>query len=243
MSRSHNDNIVSPAKKTFEWSSEAGQFKYYDKQEKKNHEVPLPFRFLILDKLTTIRGYSDADSSGFWSNEIKDTRKQKLTVRTKKGVDAEGLYADIKDRLAAIGAKYATQLYIAYHEEKELTIGCLTLVGASNSAFIDFSKTGDVYKGAIEVKDYTDAKKGATKYKVPNFKKIEVSDETDSAAKELDKQVQIYLTQMFERNNLPYVKEEKEEKVDNGNQNIRADREDDYSDLFPASENKDDLPF
>lgn len=242
MSRSQNDTIVSPVRKTFEWSSELGAFKYYDRnstEENKNVEQPLPFRFMVLDKLTTIKGFSDADKSGFWSNEVKDTRTQKLYVRTKKGLTAEGLYAEIKDKIVAQGARYATQLYVAYYEEKELTIGCVTLVGAANSAFIDFQKDNNIFKGAIEVKDFTAAKKGATKYKIPNFTKIEVSEAAENKSIELDKEVQLYLSAMLQKYNQPPAETRKPEN-DNGNTVIHADE---IPTLTQPTNDNSDLPF
>jgi hypothetical protein len=197
MSRSQDDTNVSPAKKRFEYSSDDKQFKYYDKTEKKNILVPLPFKFIVLDRLATIKGYSDSDKSGIWSNDIKDSMTQPFTVKTSKGVMCEGLYQAIKGIIATEGGKWGTQLYIAYYEGKELAIGTLTLVGASNSAFIDFQKDNNIFKGAISVDSYKDAKKGNTKYTFPVFTKIEVTKETDKKAIELDKEVQVFLTQYF----------------------------------------------
>jgi hypothetical protein len=203
MSRSNSEQGESPASKKFEWKSEVGTFGFYNREKKEVESIPFPFRFMILDKLSTIKGFSKADKSGFWSNDVRDTRNQKLTVRTTAGIIAEGLYQDIKDKINAKGAKYATQLYIAYFEDKVLTIGTLTLVGAANSAFIDFSKDNNIYKGAIAVSEFKEEKNGSNEYNVPIFKKVEVSEESENKSIELDKKVQIYLTQYFATYNQP----------------------------------------
>ena len=40
-----------PATKFIEWKSNDKCFNYYDKEAQKNVEIPLPFKFLVLDEL------------------------------------------------------------------------------------------------------------------------------------------------------------------------------------------------
>ncbi len=88
MSRSNpTENLTSPCKHYFEWDADKGAFKYYDKEKKENVEVPLPFKFIVLDELNTIKGFYKEKKSSFWANEIRDTKKDILTVRTKLGVE------------------------------------------------------------------------------------------------------------------------------------------------------------
>lgn len=194
MSRSKSEGIQSPATKHFEWDATDGCIKYYDKEKKENIKLKLPFSFLVLDRLATIKGYSDADSSGIWSNAVKSTKKEPFVVRTKKGIVLKGLYENIKGELASMGGKYASQLWIAYYEGKDLKIATLTLFGAGGSTFIDFSKANDVFKNAIIIKNSTTGKKGKTVYEMPNFEVQKISEETDEIAKGLDATVQEYLS-------------------------------------------------
>ena len=102
MSRSNpsENSNPNPAVRWFEWNGEKGLIRYYDKDAKQNVDVALPFTFLLLDQLGSVRGWHDASESGIYSNEVKDTRQDVLIVKAYKGgVLAEGIYKDIKDRV------------------------------------------------------------------------------------------------------------------------------------------------
>lgn len=199
MSRSNNTEIKGIATRYFEWSGSEGKLKYYDKEEKENVFVPIPFTFIVLDKLHTIVGYSDSDESGFWSNEVRDISTEKLSVRTKENKYPAMLYKDMADLLNK-GAKYAQSVYIAFKDESaSLVIGHLKLSGSAIGNWIEFNKTNDVYKIGCKLASCTAEKKGATKYFAPVFTKVEISEGTNAEALELDKQVQEYLTKYFGR--------------------------------------------
>lgn len=201
MSRSNNTEITNPATRFFKWNSENGCLKWWDKDAEKDVFVKLPFSFMALDRLHTIAGFSDADQGGIWSNEIKDIKKQSLTVKTKKNLIAEGLYDLIKDKVKAAGGKYGQSIYICYkNEAEEYVIGNLQLVGAASSELMDFSKGKSIFKGAITIKGFEEKKKGTTTYKVPVFSLKEVTDNADSIAVDLDKELQVYLTAYLNRN-------------------------------------------
>lgn len=193
MSRTNRDNeLRNPATRFFEWSSNEKTLTWYDKEEKKNVTVELPFVFLVLDQLSTITGWSDNDQSGIWSNEIRDTRKDILTVRTKLGTKDVGLYEKVKH---VPGARYTRSIYIAFKDGDELVLGHLKLKGAANSAWIEFTKSaGDIYAGAVRVTGAVEGKKGATVYYSPEFAMNSVSKETLDKADELDRQLQAYLS-------------------------------------------------
>lgn len=201
MSRSNNTDIKNPATRYFEWQGK-GQFKYYDKDTKKNIEVPYPFRFIVLDQLVTIKGFCDADQSSFWSNEIRDRslKTAQLSVKTKKGHHFTGTYEKVIKELGSQGAAYCKSVYIGYYnEDKKLVIGNLQLHGASIGAWIDFCKSNDVMKIGVQVKSHVEAKKGTTVYQVPVFEKLSITPESEAQAIALDKQLQEYLTSYFSR--------------------------------------------
>jgi hypothetical protein len=205
MSRSNNEELVSPAKKFFEWDAVNGQFEYFDKTKKTETtkggkvSVPLPFRFLVLDKLSTIKGYNKEDKSGYWSNEVRDIKKELMVVRTKKGVAAKGTYDQVIDSKDTRGSKYCQSVYIAYKDGKNLAICNLGLTGSAVSAWIEFCKTNKIMEGAIAVESATDEVNGVTKYKKPVFKKITTTPESEQKAKELDAELQDYLTKYFKK--------------------------------------------
>lgn len=191
MSRSENNEIRNPASRFFDWSGGVGKAKYYDKEQKINVFVELPFTFLVLDKLVTITGYSDEDQSGIWSNEIRNTRYDELTVRTKKGIVKRGLYEEVK---TVTGAKFAQSVYIAFKDDEgHLSIGNFKMSGCAVSAWIEFCKSNDVMSGAVKIAKSEEGKKGATKFFSPVFEAVKVSDETNAAATELDRELQNYL--------------------------------------------------
>lgn len=215
MSRSTASNLIdSPVVKKFKWSGKTGEFAYYDKEDKSSVEVPLPFRFLLLDITTTITGFNEDKEEGIYSNEIKNLKKESLRVRTKSGLIAEGLYDDIKDKLKASGAKYAQNLYIAYDDGGEMKIGILTVAGSSLSGgtikdenknkipvkgWLEFKNDNfrRIFKSAIEVNDSTLCTKGDNTYHVPNFEIAEATEEENAVAETLDGVLQEYLKSYF----------------------------------------------
>lgn len=194
MSRSNNTSTINPTTRWFEWSGSTGQLKYYDRDKGENIFIELPFRFLVLDQLSTVTGYSDETQSGIWANEVRDLRLEPLTVRTKQGTIGTGLYDTVK---SLKGVRFTKSIYIAYYgDEGELLIGNLKATGASLSAWIEFSRGKNVYDGAVSLTKSVQAKKGATKYFIPVFEVVDkITEDTNSKAVELDKKLQRYLNE------------------------------------------------
>lgn len=258
MSRSNNTELKNPADKFFEWNGETGVFQYFDKtigEKGQRVGVPLPFNFIVLDCLSAIRGFSDDAQSGFWSNEIRDFKKHKFNVRTKKGTVAEGLYDQVMSDPACRGAKYCQSVYIGFYEPSNpatLVIGNLQLTGAAVSAWIDFRKKTDVYKCAVKVDGFTEGKKGKVEFRIPTFKKVDVSEKTNNLAIDLDKQLQEYLnlylaktqTEVKENEQIRQVEERTQERVVQDappytNEEVPALQENEENQASP----EDDLPF
>lgn len=236
MSRSINTKLINPSQRQFEWDGSNGGFRYYDKVEKIKVAVELPFSFLVLDTLSSIKGFSDEQQSGYWSNEVRNISKEPITVRAKKGIVAEGIYKEIIGQV--IGGKYCQSCYIAFKgEDDKLIIGNISIMGACLSAWIDFRKGKDVFVGAVAVEKMTSAKKGATKYFIPEFSIKEVSPETDTVAKLLDGELQDYLKKYFAKSGVEVAEKENRE-VMNDNPNDEEIQNDSTTGV-PA----DDLPF
>ena len=198
MSRSNNTEIINPATRFFEWSGSEGKVKYYDKEAKENIYVDLPFTFLVLDTLVTITGYSDEAESGYWSNEVRNIKVEPMTVRTKKGAVAIGLYDEVKD---LTGAKYTQSVYIAYRgDDDQLEIGNIKLHGSAIGPWIEFRKGRDIYQGAVTIAGKHKAKKGRNEYFEPIFEVTPTKEETDDTAKALDVVLQDYLKVYLARN-------------------------------------------
>lgn len=196
MSRSQ-PTTTNPSTRFLSWAGGKGELIHWDKEESKEVIEKLPFTFMVLDELTTITGYSDEDQSGFWSNEVRSTNNDELTVRTSKGIRETGSYKDIKDSLKSKGAKYAKSVYIAYKDGEHLSIGNFKVYGAALTAWIEFSKKANVYNTAVVLKGKTEEKKGTTTYYVPVFETTSITDETNKEAIALDVELQKYLTNYF----------------------------------------------
>lgn len=202
MSLSNNTEIKNPATRFFEWNGDKGHFKYYDKDDKKQVNVQLPFSFITLDVLSKIGGFSKADGSGYWSNEIRDIKKESFVVRTKKGKCHEGNYESVKAANLS-GAKYAQSVYIAYKgDDGKLQIGNITMIGSSLGAWIDFRKKNKVYDGSITVRELKEGVNGKTVYQMPVFKLVQRSQEALDQCIILDKELQEYLKAYFVKNGL-----------------------------------------
>lgn len=199
MSRLNPRGSANPAKMFAQWGGDEGILSYYDKEAKENVELKLPFTFLVVDELNTVKGWSDADHSGYWSNEVYDITTDELRVRTKRGLVGKGTWAKLKGEL--IGAAYCKSIYIAYKDETgELVLGNLQLKGAALTAWIEFNKQYDVYKGAVQlVGPGEEKKKGKTVYYEPVFKGQDVSADTEAAALEINRGLDEYLKTYFKR--------------------------------------------
>jgi hypothetical protein len=191
-----DDEVKNPAKAFLQWDGTNGGFNYWDKSKGEKGEkvhVNLPFGFMALDTLATVKGYSDSAKSGFWSNEVRNTQRDKLTVRTKAGIAATGLYSDVMANKACTGAKFCQSVYVVAVIDGKTCIANLQMMGTALSAWIDFTKANNKYKGAIMIDSMKEGKKGVTKYQTPIFKAITSTPDADAQALEMGKELKAYL--------------------------------------------------
>lgn len=158
-----------PATKFIEWKSNDKCFNYYDKDAQKNVEIPLPFKFLVLDELHCIKGWNDASSSSIYSNEVKFISKEVMTVKPFKGNEiAKGYYKDIKDKVVAAGGHYTKSIYVMLEDG---SLANLQLKGSGVQKWGDFTqKTRNRLADEwVIVAKAEDGKKGAVKFSTPSF--------------------------------------------------------------------------
>lgn len=158
-----------PAIKFIEWKSNDKCFNYYDKEAQKNVEIPLPFKFLVLDELHTIKGWNDASSSNIYSNEVKFISKEVMTVKPFKGNEiAKGYYKDIKDKVVAAGGHYTKSIYVMLEDG---SLANISLKGSGVQKWGDFTqKTRNRLADEwVIVAKAEDGKKGAVKFSTPSF--------------------------------------------------------------------------
>jgi len=198
MSRSNaNEQIENPCTRYFEWSSDNKCFSYWDKINKVKALVKLPFRFIVLDQLATVKGYDKAAKSSYWSNEVRNVKTDMLTVRNKQGEVISGLYENIIASRDLTGARFCKSVYICYFEGKEMYVGNIAMVGTALGAWIDFGKKekSNVMKKAISVSKSIEGINGKTAFNTPVFSVIDISMESDKRAIELDATLQTYLVE------------------------------------------------
>lgn len=229
MSRSNpTDGIRNPSTRWFEWAggSDGGFIRWYNKDTKQYAKVD-HFTFLMLDELSTVKGWHDASDSGIYANEVRDTRQDVLVVKSFKGGElASGVYKQIRDRIAAQGGHYCASIYLAFKEDGVMHIGNLSLKGAASSAWMEFKRTATAKKDgngksvrayfvdAIKIDGYEQMKKGATVYRVPKFAYVSVSAETNHQAVALDAELQAFLSDYFKRPKAEATKPQEEPDYD-----------------------------
>lgn len=183
-----------PATKFIEWKSNDKCFNYYDKEAQKNVEIPLPFKFLVLDELHTIKGWNDASSSSIYSNEVKFISKEVMTVKPFKGNEiAKGYYKDIKDKVVAAGGHYTKSIYVMLEDG---SLANLQLKGSGVQKWGDFTqKTRNRLADEwVIVAKAEDGKKGAVKFSTPSFSFANsISDEEANMADEAFNILESYL--------------------------------------------------
>ena len=180
-----------PATKFIEWKSNDKCFSYYDKdiaeslkgsdpdviREKANVKIPLPFKFLVLDELSFVKGWSDALTGNIISNEVKFISKELITAKcyhkNVKGENviteiAKGLYKDIKDQVVAAGAKYHKSIYVMLEDG---SLANIKFKGACVGKWADFTQKtkGRLADEWIIINKAEDGKKGAVKFSTPGF--------------------------------------------------------------------------
>lgn len=193
MSRS-NPTPSNPARRFFTWKGSKGALVYWDKENAKEVEVKLPFEFLPLDQLATITGFCEPDESSYWSNEVRSVAREELTVKTARGTKQTGLYKDLAD-VRSKGAKYAKSIYLAYKEDGEFVIGNLKASGAALTAWIELGNICKPENGKVILTGSEEAKKGATTYFTPKFEYSSADLDENEIAIDLDKELQVYLSQ------------------------------------------------
>jgi hypothetical protein len=200
------ETAKNPATKFLSWKSNDKAFSYYDKEKEENVLIQLPFKFLFLDQLQSVKGWSDALSGQIISNEVKTVSDQELTAvcyhknvkgESTKTTIAKGLYKDIKDAVVSAGAKYHKSIYVMLEDG---TLANIQLKGACVKEWGDFfnrskKRLADEW---VIVKKVNDGKKGAVKFTTPNFEfeRSLTEDESlqaDSVFDELDAYLQSYL--------------------------------------------------
>ena len=201
-----------PSTKYIEWKSNEKSFSFYDKETKANVTIPLPFKFLTLDELHTVKGWNDATSSAIFSNEVKYISKDIMTVKPFKGNEiAKGLYKDIKEKIVAAGAHCTKSVYIMLEDG---SLANLQLKGSAVQAWGEFtqktrSRLSDEW---VSVKTSKEGKKGAVKFSIPEFGfDGSLSDEQENMADDAFNTLESFLKTYLAKSEPTIVEEEEDD--------------------------------
>jgi hypothetical protein len=201
-----------PSTKFIEWKSNDKCFNYYDKEAQKNVEIPLPFKFLVLDELHCIKGWNDASSSNIYSNEVKFISKEVMTVKPFKGNEiAKGYYKDIKEKVVAAGGHYTKAIYVMLEDG---SLANISLKGSGVQKWGDFTqKTRNRLADEwVIVAKAEDGKKGAVKFSTPSFSFANsINDEEANMADEAFNILESYLKTYLAKSEPAIVEEEEDD--------------------------------
>lgn len=193
---------TNPATKFLNWKSNDKCFAYFDKdiaeslkdkspeeiKEKANVKLPLPFKFLVLDELASVKGWSDSLTGSIMSNEVKYISKESMTAKCyHKNIKGEkvsteiaiGIYKDIKEKVNSAGAKYHKSIYIMLEDG---ALANIQLKGASVQKWGEFtqktkSRLPDEW---ITVDKAVAGKKGAVTFTTPEFRFLKSLSESEA---------------------------------------------------------------
>lgn len=199
-----NPKAVNPATKFIEFKGDTGEFLYYDKVTEQKVKIEMPIHFVVLDELSSIKGYNQKIGVGIYSNEIRYIKDEVLNVRSfKGGIQIVGKYQDIKDAALREGGKYCKSVYamlITGKDQYELVN--FQFHGASFSGTSDTSRSGWIGKKfnnevyGVTCKETEQGQNGAVKFVAPIFEpgwKLDTRPDVLQAAMEMDKKLQAYL--------------------------------------------------
>lgn len=194
---------TNPATKFLKWNSNDKCFSFYNKETKENELISLPFRFIVLDQLSTVKGWNDRLSGGIISNEVRFLGKEVLTVFCYHGEQktkiAEGLYSEIKEKVVAEGGRYHNSVYVMLEDG---SIANLQFKGAGAGEWQTFARQKNrLIDEWVIVKSSKDGKKGAVKFTTPNFEfDRSISDSENEQAEAAYETIKGYLDQYFMKN-------------------------------------------
>jgi hypothetical protein len=191
------NSLPNPVKRYYQWGSEVKGFKWYNKDAKEN-KVEFPLSVAFITSRSTVRGWHDGTESAIYANEVKNTAQEPLNVYSskpdKKGntLLATGIYKNIKGELQ--GGHYEKVIY-GYQEG--VGVVKINLKGSALQAFSNFEKDNKrdvLFDNFLTIKTFESAKKGATKYTVPNFELGQpITSELDVKVNEAYKEVVAFL--------------------------------------------------
>lgn len=202
-----NEGPKNPAVYFASWKSTEEGFVHYDKVNKTNIVIPLPFTFIPLAKAVCIKGYNEPKKTSYISNEVKDPKKDPFVIRAynnvtkKSSIAFTGLWESISEAVKASDGAWTESIYAAAKDANgNLQIVNIQLNGSGITHWFDFIKANKIFGNAVTVKEFSNEKKGSNKYKAPVFSITKISESTSIKAAPLQQEILAFLEEYWAKN-------------------------------------------
>jgi hypothetical protein len=175
-----------------------GVFSYWDKEAKQKVTLGSDVEFVVMDTRSAITGWNDDAKGRVYSNKVKSTVKEELTVRCGAATLAKGLYADIKEKVKSVGGKFCIEVFALMKIDDEFQPVQIDLSGAALGCWMSFvDELGGpwaVYAFTIKTALGEQKKKGSVKFFEVKFSTDELTSEVNEMANAFnDDMLQPYL--------------------------------------------------
>ena len=197
----------SPVQANIFFNGDLGKFSYLSGPDSELVELPLPFRFTVVDdgahRITGSEGLGK-DAPRWKSNLAHEAYSRHLRVwleHSPEEIIGEGTWGAMSNRLSVRGAKYTKLLYIITDLGFGKILACLQLKGRAYSAWIEATSKKKINPSrhtACVAKETTlmQGDKGKPS-PVPVFETAALSDETKALAEAADLELQAWLSAQF----------------------------------------------
>lgn len=157
-----------PATRFLEWKSDKQAFSYYDKEKGDDIIVNLPLIVQFLEDFSRVKGWHDESKSNIYSNEVKYISRDEITVRSKGGELAKGIYKENKEKIKSLGGHYTKSIYALSENGKIINISLKGSAVSSYSSFMEDNQN-NIEHNWLEIREAKELKKGKVEYSVPVF--------------------------------------------------------------------------
>lgn len=227
-----NNNVSNPSVATLEWSAMEGQFTAWDSVNKEKIQITDPIKVAVLDQLSNISGWVK-ELGSCRCHETHNLKASPIQVFAwkdgKSRMIKDGMYADIKDEMKAMGIKYHKVVYaLNLSEINGIPAGEIIKLDLGGAAMSEWIETDVKDDWAITLGEPVEVQiNKMIKYMKPTYVKIDLTEEENILAEEADKELQEYFSSR---------KKESVAVVDSPSAS--------YTDAdCPAEEDADDMPF
>jgi hypothetical protein len=191
------DKLSNPAQYFLKWSNGSGEISYYDKEKKENIIIGNNISFLLLDQLSTAKGWDSQNESAIIGTEVRNPAFEPIILRSYKDGNSnqivKGIWkTEIKDKYPV---DFYASLYIVTIINSKPVLANLQIKGACLADLFE-AKLKSVDGFYINFKKGEQQKNGVAKwFSLSVSKTIEVPKIIDDLAVGYYNQLQDYLDQ------------------------------------------------